>query len=82
MDVAIVTIENLDNRDIEAYTDDFYDYYGYGRGDNHDGIMFLISMGDRKWHITTTGSAINIFTDAGQNYYEHRSAEALRRNIL
>lgn len=68
MDVAIVTIENLDNRDIEAYTDDFYDYYGYGRGDNHDGIMFLISMGDRKWHITTTGSAINIFTDAGQNY--------------
>lgn len=29
MDVAIVTIENLDNRDIEAYTDDFYDYYGY-----------------------------------------------------
>lgn len=68
MDVAIVTIENLDNRDIEAYTDDFYDYYGYGCGDNHDGIMFLISMGDRKWHITTTGSAINIFTDAGQNY--------------
>lgn len=68
MDVAIVTIENLDSRDIEAYTDDFYDYYGYGRGDNHDGIMFLISMGDRKWHITTTGSAINIFTDAGQNY--------------
>ena len=36
MDVAIVTIENLDSRDIEAYTDDFYDYYGYGRGDDHD----------------------------------------------
>lgn len=68
MDIAIITIENLDSRDITSYIDDFYDYYGYGRGENHDGIMFLISMGDRKWHITTTGSAENMFTDAGQSY--------------
>ena len=65
MDVAIVTIENLDSRDIEAYTDDFYDYYGYGCGDNHNW--------KRHKHIYRRGSEL---------YYEHRSAEALCRNIL
>ncbi len=68
MDIAVVTIEALDDRDIEDYADDFCDYYGYGQGENRNCVLLLISMGERKWHITTTGSAEKIFTDAGIEY--------------
>ena len=41
--------------DIESYTDDFYDYGGYGYGSGHTGVMLLLDMSERAWHITTTG---------------------------
>lgn len=48
--------------------DDFYDYNGYGYGEEGDGIIFLISMEERKWQISTCGFGITAFTDAGQEY--------------
>mgnify|MGYP000308516591 CR=1 FL=1 len=39
-----------------------------GRGENGDGILFLLDMGDRNWAIATHGYAIEVFTDAGQSY--------------
>ena len=40
---------------IESYTDDLYDYGGYGYGSDHAGVMLLLDMSERAWHITTTG---------------------------
>ena len=37
----------------EAYADDYYDYNGYGYGENDDGLLLLVSMGEREWAITT-----------------------------
>lgn len=67
-DVAIVTINELENTSATAYADDFFDYNGYGIGSNKDGILLLISKTDRDWAISTHGSGINAFTDAGQEY--------------
>lgn len=67
-DVSVVTVNSLGAKSVTAFTDDFYDYNGYGQGDDKSGIMFLISMSEREWHITTTGRAIQIFTDRGQQY--------------
>ena len=64
--IVIVTVDTLGSRNVEEYGDDFYDYNGYGIGDHHDGILFLIDMESRSWHITTTGSAIDVFTDSAQ----------------
>ena len=67
-DVAIVTVDSLDGKSPTAYADDFFDYNGYGYGENDDGILFLISMGERDWAISTYGFAFGAFTDRGQAY--------------
>lgn len=68
MDVAVITAAKMDGRSVESYTDDFYDYFGYGQGDSKDGVMFLITMEEREVYITASGSGIFAFTDAGREY--------------
>ena len=68
LDVVVVTTDSLDDRTAEAYADDMFDYGGYGYGDNRDGVLFLISMEERDWHISTRGYGITAFTDAGIQY--------------
>lgn len=68
MDVVIITVDSLEGKTPTAYADDFYDYNGYGYGPDKDGILFLISMADRDWCISTTGYGIAVFTDKGQEY--------------
>lgn len=67
-DVVIVTEENLQTSTAQDDADDFFDYNGYGYGKNRDGILLLISIGDRDWSISTRGFAIKAFTDKGQKY--------------
>ena len=50
------------------YADDLYDYCQYGYGPDMDGVLLLVSVGDRKWHISTCGYGITAFTDAGIQY--------------
>ena len=52
-DVAIVTVDSLGNKTATEFADDYFDYNGYGYGDNNDGIMLVISMENRDWAITT-----------------------------
>lgn len=65
-DVVIVTEKSIGDKTATEYADDFFDYNGYGEGDNHDGILFLLDMENRKWAISTTGAGIPYFTDYGQ----------------
>ena len=69
-DVTIATIESLERVDydsMEAYADDLYDFCQFGYGPEMDGVL-LVSVGDRKWHISTCGYGITAFTDAGIQY--------------
>ncbi len=67
-DVVIITVEGLENDTPQQFADDIYDYCGYGYGENHDGILLLLSMEDRDWAISTTGYGITAFTSSGQEY--------------
>ena len=70
-DVVIATIESLESVDydnMEAYADDLYDFCQFGYGPDMDGVLLLVSVGDRKWHISTCGYGITAFTDAGIQY--------------
>ena len=59
MDVTIATVNNLDGyNSIEACADDLYDYCNFGYGADRDGLMFLVSMEEREWHISTCGYGI------------------------
>ena len=71
-DIVIVTLDSLEGADIVAYADDFFDYNGYGFGEGKDGILFLSSMEERDWCISTSGYGITAFTDAGQEYLSEK----------
>ena len=69
-DVVIATIESMESvgaDSMEQFADDLYDYCQYGYGPDMDGVL-LVSVGDRKWHISTCGYGITAFTDAGIQY--------------
>ena len=67
-DVVVYIEESIDGMDPTAYADDFFDYNDYGMGNDKSGILFMLTMSERKWAISTHGEAISIFTDAGQEY--------------
>ena len=62
VDVVVVTVNSLEGKTAQAYAEDYFIDHGYGQGENGDGILFLLDMGDRNWAIATHGYAIEVFT--------------------
>ncbi|MBQ9946151.1 MAG: TPM domain-containing protein [Clostridia bacterium] len=66
-EIAIVTITDLEGKTAQEYADDFYDYNGYGYGENKDGLLCLYldgEEGQRNATLTTNGTAqMNIGDD-------------------
>jgi|GEM_PF-782079 len=67
-DASVVLVPDTGDLTAEAYADDFFDYGGYGYGEDRDGILLLIVTGygdgsGRKAHISTSGKrTINTVT--------------------
>ena len=61
--MAVATVESKDGNEMNYFTDHFFDENGYGTGENHDGSLFMVSIGDREWHITTHGYGMIAFND-------------------
>ncbi|MBQ2828035.1 MAG: TPM domain-containing protein [Clostridia bacterium] len=64
MEVAIVTVNDFEGKTSEAYADDFYDYNGYGWGENDDGVLVVYKPGEegeREIWITTHGRGSEVF---------------------
>ena len=65
-DVVIHTTEDMDGySSVVAYPDDYYDYNGYGYGEDRDGIILVVAMNTRDLYISTCGFGITAFTDYG-----------------
>lgn len=79
MDVVILTLKSLDRKTPQEYADDFYDYYGYGIGEKKSGVLFLLSMEERDWYISTCGDAIYALTDYGIQQVGSAAVEYLSR---
>ena len=67
-DIVVVTTNSTGGKSSQAYADDFYDYNGYGWGDNYDGVLLLINMEYREWHISTTGYGMQAVTNSEIDY--------------
>lgn len=76
-DIVVLTVNSLDGKTAEAYADDYYDYTGYGYGENHDGCLLLVAIDDREWHLSTTGYGITALTDAGIDYISNHFLDDL-----
>ncbi len=64
MDIVIVTATDLGGKSPQSYADDFFDYNGFGYGEDHNGILLLYrhdKPGYRDIYISTTGRAIKKF---------------------
>lgn len=72
VDIVVITVDSMEGKTAVVYADDYYDYNGYGFGDERDGILLLISMGERDWYISTRGYGITAITDAGREYISER----------
>lgn len=68
--VIIVTVNGLGGSSAQDYADWFFLNNGYGTGADRDGILLLVSMENRDYHISTHGFAIDAFTDNGLLYLE------------
>jgi len=61
IDAVIVTVDSLGSVSAQTYADDYYDENGY----RIDGLILLLAMEEREWYISTSGIAIEAFTDFG-----------------
>ncbi len=63
MDIVIVTANSIGSKSPQEYADDFYVYNDFGFAASKDGILLLLVIESRDWHITTCGNAIQVFSD-------------------
>ena len=63
-DIVIHTTNTFNGKSAMEYADDYYDYNGYGYGENHDGCILVINMDSRDWWLSTCGYGIEALTDA------------------
>ncbi len=64
-DVVIITTNGIGGKTIVEYSDDAFDYGGYGIGANRDGLAFVINMDGHDYYTSTRGYGITAFTDYG-----------------
>lgn len=63
-DMVIYTNHNnVDEYDIEDYTNEYYDNHDYGIGDNKSGIILNVDMGSRQMYVTTKGDVMCYISD-------------------
>lgn len=64
LDTVIVITDNTEGKSSMEFADDYYDYNGYGLDSEYSGLLMLINMDIREVWISTTGKAIDIYTDS------------------
>jgi len=62
-DIVIVTVESTGYKSAEEFADEFYDYNGYGFGEDSDGILFLVNLNEGSWAVSTCGEGEYIIDD-------------------
>ncbi|MCR5558671.1 MAG: TPM domain-containing protein [Butyrivibrio sp.] len=75
--VVILTVKEHAGR-IQDFADDYFDYNGFQADYNTSGVLFMLSMEDREWAISTSGSGAQAFTDYGQEYLMDQMMPYLR----
>ena len=67
IEIGAITVDSYEGKDPQAFADDFYDYNGYGYGENDDGLIVVFNTGkgdgNRNLAISTHGKGIELLTD-------------------
>lgn len=68
MDVVILTTCLNNGKSMVDFADDYYDENDYGIDLRKSGLILVLSLQDNEWYISTSGAAIDIFSDWGIEY--------------
>lgn len=67
LEIGAITVDSYEGKDPQAFADDFFDYNGYGYGENDDGLIVVFNTGEgdgnRNIAISTHGKAIDLVSD-------------------
>lgn len=67
LEIGAITVDSYEGKEPQAFADDFYDYNGYGYGENDDGLIVVFNTGEgdgnRNIAISTHGKAIDLVSD-------------------
>lgn len=69
IEITIVTVNSLEDRDIESFTNDLYNRWGVGKSDKDNGLMLLIAPNERKWR-TEVGYGLEEYLTDGYTRVE------------
>jgi uncharacterized protein len=69
-EIAVVTISSLDGDTIENVAQEIFTKWGIGKKDKNNGVLFLISLADRKTRIHTGYGVEGDLTDLGTSYIQ------------
>ena len=67
-DVVIAALPETNTDDIDRYAADYFDFNGFGYGEENDGCLLLMDMEERDVAINTSGFGIAAITDYGQEH--------------
>jgi uncharacterized protein len=76
-DIAVVTVDSCNGQTPQNFTDQYYYDHSYGIGDDQSGILLMVCMKERKFHLSTNGDAIWMFTDYGLEVIDDSITEDL-----
>ncbi len=69
VDFDVVVYFAYEMADVTELADDYFDYNGYGLGNNREGIILCVNYYSRDYTITTSGTkTIELFDDNALNY--------------
>lgn len=60
-DFAALTVNSTNGKDIIAFSDDYFDYNGFGIGEDRSGVVLVISMNPRECYISARGEGTKYF---------------------
>jgi uncharacterized protein len=63
-EIAVVIIQSLEGRDIEGYANEIFNGWGIGKKGKDNGVLILVSLGDRKIRIETGYGVEPVLPDA------------------
>ena len=68
IDVGVVTVDYLDGKSAQEFANNLFEQNKFGKGENRDGILLLVSTEDREWAMSTHGSAKEAFNEEGLDF--------------
>ena len=76
-EIVLHTTTATEGKTIRDYSDDFFDYNGYGSGPSRDGLIFVLDINNREYYSSTSGYGITAFTDYGLDFIHEKITSTL-----